>query len=154
MNPTENTAGKGTVLVVDDDPAVLIVIKTILTSSDYRVLLAATAEDAVRLGRQKHIHIDLALLDVRMPGMQGTDIAQELQSTRPKIRVLYMSGFLDDEIIRIKLLDEHSGFLPKPFHSASLLEAVRQAMEPHPRAGYPEIHRATHAVVSCAADAR
>jgi DNA-binding NtrC family response regulator len=121
---------------VDDDPAVLVLIQTILTAADYRVLLAAERADAVRMATQKHLRIDLALLDVRMPGMSATELADEMLSLRPNVRVLFMSGFVDEEIIRIKMLDQYAGFLPKPFRSDGLLRAVRRAMEAPAAAGW------------------
>jgi FixJ family two-component response regulator len=69
------------------------------------------------------------LLDVRVPGVSGTELADEILSIRPNIPVLWMSGFVDDEIIRVKLLDEYAGFLSKPFHGDDLLLAARQAIE-------------------------
>jgi two-component system cell cycle sensor histidine kinase/response regulator CckA len=107
---------------------VLILIQTVLTAAGYRVLSATQRADAVRLALQKHIHIDLALLDVRVPGVSGTELADEILSVRPNIRVLWMSGFVDDEFIRIKLLDGYAGFLPKPLRRDGLLTAVQQAI--------------------------
>jgi DNA-binding NtrC family response regulator len=124
-----NTENRGTILIADDDSAVLILIKTILTAAGYRVVLAAEGADAIHLARQKHLRIDLALLDIRMPGIHGTQLADEILSVRPNARVLFMSGYVDEEIIRIKMLDEYAGFLPKPFKTADLLESVRTALE-------------------------
>jgi len=117
-----------TVLIVDDDPAVLILIQTILNRADYRVLIAAERADAIRVAQQKHIHIDLVLLDVRIPGVQGTELADQILAVRPNIPLIWMSGFVDEEFIRIKLLDADGGFLPKPFGHADLLAAVEQAI--------------------------
>jgi len=120
---------RGTVLIVDDDPAVLVLIQTILMAADYRVLVASERTDAVRMARQKHLHIDLVLLDVRIPGVSGTDLADEILSIRPLIRVLWMSGFVDEEFIRVKLHHEYAGFLSKPLRRDGLLLAVQQAIE-------------------------
>jgi DNA-binding NtrC family response regulator len=120
---------RGTVLIVDDDPAVLILIQSILMSADYRVLLATERADALRIARQKNIHIDLILLDVRIPGISGTELADEILAIRPNILVLWMSGFVDHEIIRVKLLDGYAGFLSKPFRRDGLLLAVQQAVD-------------------------
>jgi len=136
MNAARSTGNRGTILVVDDDPAVLVLIQNILMAADYRVLLAAERAAAVRQAGQKHLHIDLALLDVCMPGMPATALADEILSLRPNVRVLFMSGFVDDEIIRIKLLDQCAGFLAKPFRSDGLLWAVRQAMDAPAQAGW------------------
>ncbi|HLY18105.1 MAG TPA: response regulator [Bryobacteraceae bacterium] len=124
---------RGTVLIVDDDPAVLVLIQAILSAAGYRALSATTRADAVRLTAQKHIHLDLALLDVYMPGVSGTALADEILSIRPDIRVLWMSGFVKDEFIRVKLVDGYAGFLPKPLRRDGLLRAVEQAIN-----GVPE----------------
>ena len=124
---------RGTILIVDDDPGVLVLIQTILMAADYRVLLAAERADAVRMARQKHIHIDIVLLDVRIPGVSGTELADEILSIRPDVRVLWMSGFVEEEFIRIKMLDGYAGFLSKPLRRDGLLLAVQRAMEGAPR---------------------
>jgi two-component system cell cycle sensor histidine kinase/response regulator CckA len=135
MNASGET--RGTVLIVDDDPAVLILIQCILTAADYRVLVAAERAGALRVVQQKHIHIDLALLDVCVPGVSGTELADELLAIRPNIRVLWMSGFVDEEFIRVKLVDESATFLQKPLHRHDLLVAVEQALEAAPGDGTP-----------------
>ncbi len=127
--PAENL---GTVLIVDDDPAVLVLIQNILMGAGYRVLPAAERTDVTRLVGQKHVHIDVALLDVRLPGVNGTELADEILTARPNIRILWMSGFVDEEFIRIKLLDGYAGFLPKPLRRAGLLMAIEQAMTAEP----------------------
>lgn len=126
MNSTREN--NGTVLIVDDDPAVLVLIQNMLSAADYRVLLAAERTDAVHMVQQKHLHIDLALLDVRIPGVQGTELADEILSIRPDIRVLWMSGFVDEEFIRVKMLGAYAGFLSKPLHREGLLNAVQRAI--------------------------
>lgn len=133
MNATGEN--RGTVLIVDDDPAVLVVIQHILMAADYRVLLATERSGAIRMTRQKPIGIDLVLLDVRIPGVAGTELAEEILSIRPDIRVLWMSGFVDQEFIRIRMLDGYAGFLSKPLHRDGLLLAVQQAIEAVPRGG-------------------
>jgi len=130
----ETRENRGTILVVDDDRAVLVLIQNILMAADYRVLLAAERADAVRIAGQKHIHIDLVLLDVRMPGVLGSELAGELLALRPNIRVLWMSGFVDEEFIRVKLLDGYAGFLAKPMRRGDLLSALEQAIGTEPAA--------------------
>lgn len=127
MNATAES--RGTILIVDDDPAVLVLIQGILMAADYRVLIAAERADAIHLAGQKHIHIDVALLDVRIPGVSGTALADEILSIRSNIPVLWMSGFVNEEFIRVKLLDEYAGFLSKPLHRDGLLLAVQQAVD-------------------------
>jgi DNA-binding NtrC family response regulator len=92
------------------------------------------------MARQKHLHIDLVLLDVRIPGVSGTQLADEILSIRPHIRVLWMSGFVDEKFIRVKLL-EYAGFLAKPLHRDGLLAAVQQAIEAPCGGGTPGSQR-------------
>jgi two-component system cell cycle sensor histidine kinase/response regulator CckA len=92
MNSVRNAGSWGTVLVVDDDPAVLNLINTILASADYRVLLAGGGEDAIRLAGGKNLNIDVALLDVRMPRVRPAELAKGIRSLRPDIPILFMSG--------------------------------------------------------------
>lgn len=120
---------RGTILVIDDDPAVLILIHAIFSGAGYRVVPAVSGDDAIRLARQRHLHIDVALLDVHMPRMRPRELVDEILSVRPKLPFLFMSGLLDDEVVRIRVLDGYAGFLPKPFHPASLLRVVQEAME-------------------------
>jgi DNA-binding NtrC family response regulator len=121
---------RGTILIVDDDPSVLVLIQNILMAAEYRVLLAAERADALRMAQQKHIHIDLALLDVRIPGVSGTQLADEILAIRSDIQVLWMSGFVDEEFVRVKLLDGYAGFLSKPLRRDGLLQAVERAICP------------------------
>jgi two-component system cell cycle sensor histidine kinase/response regulator CckA len=128
MNAARATANRGTILIADGDPSVLVIVKTILTNAGYRVLLAAGSEDAIRLAGQKHVRIDVALLDVRLPGMPGVQLAGKILSIRPGVRVLFMSGFRDDEFIRIKLLGRQAGFSREPSVGGDLLQAVQKAV--------------------------
>ena len=125
-----------TILVVDDDYTVLVTIQRILAQANYRVLVADEREHALRLASLRHLNIDLALLDIRMPGMPATDLAERLVSIRPNLRVVYMSGFVDEEIIRIKLHGQQVGFITKPFLRDGLINAVREALEAPARGGH------------------
>src|ERR1700675_4550874 len=100
MAHTERAAQK-TVLVVDDEQDVLILLKLILETHGYRALLAKGAEGAIRFLGQEDLALDLLLTDVMMPGMTGTDLAQFSKELRPGLPVLFMSGFADTESVRL-----------------------------------------------------
>jgi len=117
-----------TILVVDDDISVLTVIKCMLESSDYNVLLANNADVALRMAQRHDLSIDLMLTDVMMPDVSGPDLAKQMQVIRPQMKVLFMSGYADSEVVRVKVLDYALGFLPTPFTSDSLLETVKRAI--------------------------
>src|SRR5215467_8395729 len=119
-----------TILVVDDDLSVLSVIKCMLECGDYNVLIAHSAESALRMVERDDLAIDLMLIDVLMPEITGPDLAERIQAIRPHQKVLFMSGCTESEVVRVKVLDRALGFLPKPFTSDGLLERVQKVLEP------------------------
>ncbi len=119
-----------TILVVDDDLSVLGVIKCMLECGDYSVLMAHSAETALRMAERGDLAIDLMLIDVIMPDISGPDLAEKILALRPHLKVLFMSGCTDSEVVRVKILDRALGFLPKPFTSDGLLERVQKVLEP------------------------
>jgi len=131
-----------TILVVDDDLSVLSVIKCMLECGDYNVLMAHSAETALRMVERDDLTIDLMLLDVVMPDISGPDLAERILAVRPHLKVLFMSGCTDSEVVRVKILDRALGFLPKPFTSDSLLERVQKVLN-------PAVQRAVAGVMSC-----
>lgn len=125
----QETANK-TILVVDDDLSVLSVIKCMLECGDYSVLIAHSAESALRMAEREDLAIDLMLIDVLMPDITGPDLAERIQAIRPHQKVLFMSGCTESEVVRVKILDRALGFLPKPFTSDGLLERVQNVLDP------------------------
>ena len=118
-----------TILVVDDDLSVLGVIRAMLESGEFNVLLAHTAEIALHFVQRDDLRIDLMLVDVMMPEMSGPELAEKILSIRPHLKVLFMSGFADSEVVRVKVLDRALGFLPKPFTSDGLLERLTKVLD-------------------------
>src|SRR5437868_3095407 len=102
-----------TILVVDDDLSVLTVIKCMLENGDYNLLLAHSAESALRMVERDDLTIDLMLIDVVMPDTSGVDLAERILAIRPHLKVIFMSGYTDSEVVRVKILDRALGFLPK-----------------------------------------
>jgi len=142
MFTTFNTSPEPkTILVVDDDLSVLSVIKCMLECGDYNVLMAHSAETALRMVERDDLTIDLMLLDVVMPDISGPDLAERILAIRPHLKVLFMSGCTDSEVVRVKILDRALGFLPKPFTSDSLLERVQKVLN-------PAVQRAAAGIVS------
>ena len=99
-----------------------------LQCADYTVLLASSAIAALRIAKDIETAIDLLITDVIMPDMQGPDLAEGMLALRPELKVLFMSGFADSDVVRIKVLNSNLGFPPKPFAPDGLLETVERML--------------------------
>jgi PAS domain S-box-containing protein len=121
--------GTETVLVVEDEPALRVLIDEILARSGYTVLQASRPDEALALAVAHEGTIDLVLTDVIMPGMSGGQMADAIRALRPRARVLFMSGYTDDAISQHGILDAGTHFLEKPFTGDSLLRKVRTVLE-------------------------
>jgi two-component system, cell cycle sensor histidine kinase and response regulator CckA len=121
--------GGETVLVVDDQAPVRSVVREILQPTGYLVLEAGSGEEALRICAGQEGPIHLLLTDVVMPGMSGPELARRLACMRPEMRVLYMSGYSDDALIRHGVVEESKAFLQKPFTPAALAHKVREVLD-------------------------
>jgi CheY-like chemotaxis protein len=120
--------GTETILLVDDDEQVRLVARGILRRQGYHVIDAKHAGEAL-LHCEQHVGtIHLLLTDVVMPQMSGPELARRLTSTRPGLKVLCMSGYTDDSIVRHGVLADQIAFLQKPFTSESLTRKVREVL--------------------------
>jgi CheY-like chemotaxis protein len=130
--PAELPQGRETVLLTEDEEQVRQMIRVILEMNGYCILEAASGEEALALYKQHEGQIDLVMTDVVMPQMSGRELAQSLESLHPGIKVLYMSGYTDDAIVRHGLLDQEIAFLQKPFTPDALMRKVREVLDaPH-----------------------
>ncbi len=121
--------GHETILLVEDEPAILRMAEMMLARRGYRVLTASLPEEAIRLAREFQGDIHLLVTDVIMPGMNGRELARHLQTVYPSIRCLFMSGYTADVISHQGVLDEQVQFIQKPFSSRDLARKVREALE-------------------------
>ena len=124
-SPPANTESK-TILLVDDEQSVRAIVVKILRRANYNVLEAENGEDAIRISESHPEKIDLLISDMYMPGLRGPEVAKALAPKRPGLRVLFMSGYADQ--------DSRSGvplganFLNKPFSGKELGAAVETAL--------------------------
>jgi CheY-like chemotaxis protein len=123
LTPAEH-AGAETILVVEDQPATAQITRILLESWGYRVLEAHDSSEALSLYEQEASSIHLLLTDVIMPGMTGPELAEQLTSRNPQLRVVFMSGYPSREFDGLQ-----AAFLPKPFNPASLSRMVRKALD-------------------------
>ena len=124
----ENASGEETILVVDDQPATLKVAQILLESFGYTVIAAESAQEALILFRANQDRIRLLLTDVVMPDITGPQLAERLTRISPALRVIYMSGYTNEE-----LRQQGVAFLSKPFNPASLAKTVRETLDREPR---------------------
>jgi PAS domain S-box-containing protein len=121
--------GSETILLVEDEELVRTLACTLLRRCGYDVLEASTAGDASIACEQHAGPIHLLLTDVVMPRMSGTQLARRLCPLRPEMRVLYMSGYTDDEVLRHGILDSNVAFIQKPLTPDGLARKVRHALD-------------------------
>ena len=121
--------GKETVLVVEDEPAILSLSKRMLEKQGYHVIAAATPGEAIRLAEAYAGEIQLLMTDVVMPEMNGRDLARKLLSFYPNLKRLFMSGYTANVIAHHGVLDEGVHFIQKPFSIKDLAAKVREAMD-------------------------
>jgi len=127
--PRELPKGTETVLVAEDDETIRRMIYEILQYAGYAVLEAGRGEEALRLAGEHAGPIHLLITDMVMPGMGGRDLARRLAALRPGVRVLYVSGYTDDAIVRHGVLESGLAFLQKPFKPEALLLKVRETLD-------------------------
>jgi len=131
--PSEQTKrdvrrGTETVLLVENAEPLRALAKEFLKSSGYAVMEADNGKEALQIAKAFSGPIDLLLTDVIMPGMGGKQLAEQLTGLRPATKVLYMSGYPDDGIVKSGILGSGMAFLEKPFTREILLRKVRQAL--------------------------
>jgi two-component system, cell cycle sensor histidine kinase and response regulator CckA len=126
--PMTDPAGRLTILLVEDEPAVRAFSAQVLEDAGYRVLQAGNGEEALAITTGREEPIALLITDVVMPGINGRILAERLRTLRPDLPVLYMSGYTDDMIVRTGVVAEGAAFLQKPFSPQGLLDRVRSAL--------------------------
>jgi CheY-like chemotaxis protein len=120
--------GTGTVLLVEDEPAVRSFSSLALRSAGYTVLEAQNGDDAIAVSRKHPQPIDLLATDVVMPKMNGGQLAEYMTSKQPNLKVLFMSGNADDAVVRLGVKDAGLAFLQKPFTPSVLVRKVHEVL--------------------------
>ncbi len=132
--------GDETVLVVEDEERVRALVKQLLAMNGYSVLEAANGSDALTVLRGHAGRINLLLTDVVMPSMGGRELVEQACALRPDLKVMYMSGYTDDQIVHTGVLDAKVPFLQKPFSPDVLALKVREVIdEPSPELPAPPV---------------
>jgi len=135
MSGTTSKANQGleTILLVDDDAAVRELVRVGLEQRGYTVLEAKFNSEALLIARRYTGPIHVMVADVMMPGLNGRELAYMLSSSRPHMKVLYISGY-PLEIVREKLRDpDMANFLQKPFTVETLVGKMRELLKANPQ---------------------
>ena len=123
-----DSQGHETVLLVEDEEAVRNLSRRVLQSAGYTVLVARHGPEAILLASQHEGQIHLLATDLVMPRMSGLEVASQLSQTRPDIRILLMSGYPNEAVIRHGV-PAGARLLQKPFNAVALARAVRQVLD-------------------------
>ena len=126
MSPTRR---RETILVVDDEQMVLGLVNSMLTRFGYRVIAAASGKEALDLLEKKpDIEVQLALVDLILPGMTGVEVVERIHKLRPGLPVLYFSAYSEDDSPR-PMFARGAPFIAKPFTSLQLTQKIREVLD-------------------------
>lgn len=118
-----------TILLVEDNDMVRSLAHTVLAAQHHTVLVARTGEEALQIVQQRGGTISLLITDMVMPGMRGLQLADELRTLQPDIKIILTSGYSNREEAVPENLDPQTAFLPKPYTPDSLVKAVGTALD-------------------------
>jgi PAS domain S-box-containing protein len=127
--PTQQSRGSETILLVEDEGQLRVLARDILRGAGYQVFDAPNAAEAIKASQRHAGPIHLLVTDVVMPHIGGRELARRLATDRPRMRVLYMSGYTEDGIVDSGTLDPNVAFLPKPITPDTLLGKVRETLD-------------------------
>jgi len=121
--------GTETVLLAEDEEVVRRLARELLSENGYKVLEAGSGREALLLSEAHRGEVHLLLTDVVMPKMSGRELGERLRLQRPDLRILYMSGYTDDAVLRQGVLEDGIPFLQKPFTAEELARKVREVLD-------------------------
>ena len=127
--PIPRAGGLERILLVEDDTAVRLLAGNVLSDHGYEIVAASSPAEALKLCAENHKAFDLLLTDVVMPGIGGLALAKELLRRFPTLKVLFVSGYTDKDVLDHSVLGKGTGFLQKPFKIDQLAAKVREVLD-------------------------
>jgi two-component system cell cycle sensor histidine kinase/response regulator CckA len=124
----EKTAKKPITLLVDDDKMVLNIGVKILQRLGYVVLEAQSGQEAIKIFEENQSRVDLVILDMRMPDMNGDAVFEQLRQINSRVKVLIASGYMEDSRIGNLITLGCNGFIQKPFRASELLQEINKIL--------------------------
>jgi len=125
----EIQGGSETILLVEDEKNIRVITSLILEKLGYKIILADKPESAMKISNEYEEEIDMLFTDVVLPGQNGTDLAKELEKTRPNMKQLFMSGYTANVVFQQDIITEEMNFLPKPFSRETLATKIRKILD-------------------------
>ena len=119
-----------TILIVEDDDQVRGMLRSLLTHEGYQIVEAADGAAGLLAAEEQQGRVDLLLSDMLLPELSGFDLAERLRARYPKLKILFITGYVEGEIVQRSMAELDAMFLDKPFTPAALLERVRDAVGP------------------------
>lgn len=127
---TKLPKGDEVILLVEDDAGVQDLTRNALLKMGYTILTASNGDEALRVYKEHPGKIDLLLTDVIMPIMGGRELAERIRSQNPDLKIIYFSGYTDDNIVHHGVLEDGVNFIQKPFMIESLAKKIREVLDP------------------------
>jgi two-component system, cell cycle sensor histidine kinase and response regulator CckA len=128
-DPARAEHGHETILLVEDEAGVRKLARLVLESHGYQVIEANSGAQAIEVVNSRNGPIHLVVTDVVMPQTSGSQLAQHLRGSHPDTKVLFMSGYTDDAVVRRGIIEAHTAFLQKPFTPHALIQKVRDVLD-------------------------
>ncbi len=126
--PLPPAKGGKTILLVEDEEIVRTMLMEVLLEEGHTVLEARDGQQAIEVAASYSGALDLLITDLVMPNLSGREVCERVQAARPGLRVLFMSGYTSDEVIRGQIAEAHAAFLQKPFRPEALLGKVHEIL--------------------------
>src|SRR5688500_17213321 len=117
-----------TVLLVEDDEQVWAFVRSLLSNDGYKIVEARTGAEGAKIAEEMNYDIDLLLTDMLLPELSGSDLAEQIAARRPELKILFMTGYVEGDIVQRCITELGASFLDKPFAPSVLLQRVRDAI--------------------------